>query len=561
MASKKRKALYALLFIFIGIAAFLWLRSYVFSTMGEAISQKFQSLKISGFNVQYDSLHLDWQKNVITIDQLVLKKTASDTTCLYPESITVGRIRAEGFRLIPLLLHKRLSLENVYLDEPHLVMRENSRITVDSTTQRENEFTLTIDRLFLNSARIEYTDSVTCQLTTGFKSYAVLAALEIRVHPDKPFFISANSLALDSTEVRLPKEFYTFQIKQTSINFSKRTLQVDTVRIIPDLGKQEFGRKFGYEIDRFEGVIPFVRLSGFSFSFRDSTVIRSAVADIQFYLKVFRDKRLPFQYKVKRLPIAQLQHLPFTLRIDSLKITKSYVQYEEFVKNAMDPGKIFFDDLSATLYNINNQSLKGNMNLFARASLMGKGDINLLVTFPWDSTKNARLRGTLKNFSIPEINSMLTPSTNIKVESGDMKNLSFGFLFNSVRSDGEIALNYRDLKLVTFKEDDKKTGVLKKDENNEFEKDNLKTFIMNTFIFRKNMDENVPEEKRTGTVMFNRDESRSVFNFWVKSLLSGIKSAYNLDKASAKKIQRDEKKEEKLSKRQMRKQRKADKKG
>lgn len=559
MASKKRKALYVLLFIFIGVAAFLWLRSYVFSTMGETISQKFQSLKISGFTVQYDSLHLDWRKNVITIDHLVLQKTAHDTTCLHPEFITVGRIRAEGFRLIPLLLRKRLSLENVYLDEPHLVMRENSRLMVDSATQRENEFTLTIDRLFLNSARIEYTDSATCELTTGFKSYATLAALDIRFHPDKPFFISASSLTLDSTEVRLPKKFYTFQIKQTRINFSKGILQIDTIRLIPELGKQEFGRKFGYETDRFEGVIPFVRLTGFSFSFRDSTVIRAAVAGIQFYLKVFRDKRLPFQYKVKRLPIAQLLHLPFKLRIDSLKITKSYVQYEEYVKD--DPGKIFFDDLSATLYNIDNQSLKGNMNLFARASLMGKGDIDLVVTFPWDTTKNARLRGTLKNFSIPEVNSMLTPSTNIMVESGDMKNLSFDFLFNSVRSDGEIALNYRDLKLVTFKEDDKKKGVLKKDRNDELEKDNLKTFIMNTFIFRKNMDQNVPEEKRTGTVMFNRDESRSVFNFWVKSLLSGIKSAYNLDKASAKKIQRDEKKEEKLSRRQMRKQRKAEKKG
>ena len=44
------------------------------------------------------------------------------------------------------------------------------------------------------------------------------------------------------------------------------------------------------------------------------------------------------------------------------------------------------------------------------------------------------------------------------------------------------------------------------------------------------MDGNVPEHKRTGVIDFHRDTSKSIFNYWWKSLLTGIKSAYNLDK-------------------------------
>src|SRR5690606_3704709 len=118
---------------------------------------------------------------------------------------------------------------------------------------------------------------------------------------------------------------------------------------------------------------------------------------------------------------------------------------------------------------------------------------------------------------------------------------------------GEIALNYEGLKLLTFKDEEKTDG-------DGAEKDNFKTFIMNTFVFKKNMTEDMPEEKRTGTISFVRDETRSIFNFWTKSLVSGIKSAYNLDKTAARKDERASRKEERLSKREARRLKRAEKK-
>jgi hypothetical protein len=68
----------------------------------------------------------------------------------------------------------------------------------------------------------------------------------------------------------------------------------------------------------------------------------------------------------------------------------------------------------------------------------------------------------------------------------------------------------------------------------DLKKDNLKTFIINTFVLKKNMDDRLPAEKRTGTVLFYRDTTRSTFNYWWKSLSSGLKSAFHLDKPAAK---------------------------
>ncbi|HET9487486.1 MAG TPA: DUF748 domain-containing protein, partial [Chryseosolibacter sp.] len=348
------------------------------------------------------------------------------------------------------------------------------------------------------------------------------------------------------------KEFYTFTIQQTRLDLVKETLGVDSVNVIADLGKLEFGRKRGYEVDRFEGSIPFLKVKNFTLSFPDAKV-KAGVAEAQFYLKIFRDKRLPFKKSMKPLPIDAIRALPFELEIDSLKIIKSYVQYEEFGEEAPDPGGLYFDDLYAVLSNISSTATNGNMQLIADAELMGQGDLSMAVTFPLVRNKRSTLVGSLQDFEMSRINPMIKPAANIEVESGKMKKLSFNFTFNSVRSDGEIELNYEDLKLISYKDEDK-------DNDDELDKDNLKSFMMNTFVFRKNMDEGVPEEKRTGTVMFLRDENRSVLNFWVKSLLSGIKSAYKLDKAVEKEEQRELKKEERLSRRLERKLKKSEKK-
>ena len=554
MLKNKEKYIIAGLLIFLGAAALIWIRSYLFDNIGASIDKRMQSLNLAGFNVRYDSLSINWLRNSIEIDNLLLEKNAYDTTCLHPEFIAIGKVRGDGVGLLKLIFQNVLSLENLYLNEPRIVMRQHSLLRLDSATQRENEFSLRIERVYIRGADFNYTDSIRCDIITALRSNLTLSELEMDFHPDQPFRYAIKEFTLDSVDIEMPAESYSLKILRAKMDLATNGFVADSIRVIPALGKLEFGRKYGFETDRYEATIPFLKARDLTFSIEDSTLVKATVAEIQFYLKVFRDKRLRFLKKKKLLPIAQLRDLPFDVQIDSLKIIKSYVQYEEYAEGATEPGIIFFDNLYGYLQNIDSRSRAGKTELRAEGNLLGHGNLQLFVTFPHEINKRSSLRGTIKNFRIPEINSMLTPTTQIKVESGNMKNLSFAFTFNSLRADGEIELNYEDLKLVTFKHDEKATG-------DEPEKDNLRTFIMNTFIFRKNMNEDVPQDKRTGTVMYLRDDERSIFNFWVKSLVSGIKSAYHLDKTEAKKTERELKKEERLSKREARRQKREQKKG
>lgn len=551
---RTHKAFLIILLLCITVGGFLWFRAYVFDNMGLSLQNKIDALELSGFNVTYDSLSIDWRQSRIQIHGLLLEKDVYDTTCLYPEFIAVAKVRAEGIRVFPLLFNNVLDFEVLYLDTPRAVIRQNSLLRLDSTAQRENEFTLKVEKILLSAADLQYTDSAECRLITGIGSNVDIRDLMLAFRADKPLEYSVTSIMLDRTTVTRPTDFYSYHIVKTKYDLSNKNLVVDSIRIVPAYGKVEFGRRRGHEIDRFEGLVPFIRANNFIFSPGDSTELKIGSAEVRFYLKLFRDKRLPFKKVPKPLPVDAIRQLPFKLHIDSLRITNSYVQYDEFPEEASEAGGIFFDNLYATITNFTNSSETGDAHLVAQAALMGTGKMSVSVKFPLTPGKRSSLNGELVNFPIARINPMLGPSTNLKVESGHMKKLAFNFTFNNERSDGEIGLNYEDLKLISFKTDEKSTAKAK-----ELEKDNLKTFIMNTFVIRKNMDEDVPEDKRTGTVMFERDKYRSIFNFWSKSLLSGIKSAYNLDKVAEKQSAREQKREERLARRQERKAKKEEK--
>ena len=543
MRKRTKNTIATLILIIISITALVMIRSYIFHSVRSKVQQKLEALNKGEFHVQYDSIYIDWRKNIIVIDNLNLKKDAYDTTCIYPEFISAGQVRIEGFRLLKFVFKSNLSFESVHIQDPHIVLREHSNMFLDSASRRDNEFTISIDHILLSSAHLEFTDSASCKLITDFKSDISASTVDLGFHVGQPFLFKVGNLRFDSTNINLPQAYYDLNIRSARIDFVKGQLDLDTMKIIPQFSKIAFGRKKGFETDRFEGVIPFMKLSGFSLEYPDTVSLKAINAEMQIFLKVFRDKRLIHLKKFKPLPLKQLSKLPFGLKIDTLQITKSFIEYEEFLENANEPGKVFFDDLTAFVYNINNDPVEtdGETTLRAHALLMGQGDLKVSTVFPWKSGQKCVTEGSLENFSITKMNSVLESAANMKAESGDLNSLTFKFAYNSIRSEGELELNYHNLKLTSYKSDEKleKQAKRKKGkkgkETDDPVKDNFKTFIINAFVIRKNMDENLPEDKRTGTILFYRDTSRSIFNYWWKSLLSGIKSAYNLDKPKDKK--------------------------
>jgi hypothetical protein len=542
---KNKKKAFTLLTIVIVIlaAALLIGRYYVLGKIKTKIEDQLHALRDSGYIVKYDSITVDPQKNTVSVYKLTIRRDLDTTLCTSTDFFSAYFIKAEGFKILPLLLKRRLSFKSIHIDSPKIVLYKNFFAEREEPAKKDRkEFSISVENIKLPHVNFTYHDSSSCVPSIIFKSNAGVRDFILSFYKDRPAYYNITAVSTDSMDVSLPKSFYTFTVRQATLNLDLGIFDLDTLKIIPHLGKIAFGRKKGKQTDRFEGVLPYINLAGLSILKEDTVAFVAQKMTAQLYLKVFRDKRLPFKNPVKRLPIETLNTLGIGIKIDSFRLNKSYIEYEEFAEDADSAGFVFFDDVYASLKGINNteHDKKGFTEMIAAASFMGQGELKVNAMFPWRTNAKSKVKGTLKDMDFSKLNTILEPQAKVRAESGHLDNLSFNFFYNDDKSSGNLEMNYKDLKLVTFKSDEqiekvvqrknkRKKGDEEPDTDKPVQKAQLKTFVLNAFILKRNTDSNA-EETRNGTINFVRDKHRSVFNYWAKSMFSGIKSAYKLDK-------------------------------
>jgi hypothetical protein len=535
----KRKLLTLTISLILFAACLFVARFYILSKIKEKIENQLFALKDAGYTVKYDSIIVDTKRNEVNIHRLVIKRSLDSVQCSTTDFFTARFIKAEGFRIMPLIFKKKLSFESITLDSSQLVMhpaffKKEGEDETDGT-----EFSIFVHNVKLPHLKFIYLDSAACTSNTTVTSSAEIRDFVLSFYKDQNPYFNITSLATDSVNIELAKEYYAIKVKQTRLNFEHGLLDLDTIRIIPRLGKIAFGEKMNKQVDRIEGLIPYVNMYGLSLYKEDSLAIRTKKMTVQLFIKVFRDKRQPFKNPYRPLPAEAIAMIPFGISVDSLLVNKSYVEYEEFAEEADSAGRIFFDDIFATITNVHNIASRNSekMEMHATSLVFGQGKLKVHTVIPLDQNKRTNISGTLQDFDFEKMNPILVPQARIRVESGRLDLMNFQFGYNNNYASGTLQMTYKDLKMVSFRTDEKIEKKLKRkkrrkhanESNDNMEKAPVKTFVLNAFILKHNPDKNAIEE-RSGEISFTRDKRRSMFNYWAKSMLSGLKSAYNIDK-------------------------------
>jgi hypothetical protein len=124
--------------------------------------------------------------------------------------------------------------------------------------------------------------------------------------------------------------------------------------------------------------------------------------------------------------------------------------------------------------------------------------------------------GSLSKMPLTSINPMLEKAAPISIESGQLNRYDFNFNFNNSNATGELYFGY----------DDFKVSIL--DLNSEgAKKSKLATFWANKIMLNsKNPkgDKFVPV-----SVLYERDQERSVINYWWKALFTGSKIVLGIE--------------------------------
>ncbi len=472
-----------------------------------------ERLRESGITIRYSTLDVDPWAGSLSLSGLVAHDSGQDSLC--QSSVVVTGIFAEGIRLLPLIRDHKLEVETIIATKLQITYAKH-----DVQTQKPSAQGL-LDGIKVHLLQI---DSGTVTLLNNRCEKYLAAKLDIAIHKMLISGLQVDSMRWNvgsaeakSMVVHLPTEFYAFNIKKLAYSLSKKSIQVDSVRMVPMLDQLAFAQQTRHQIDQIQCTIPRINMNGFNVRESLPTALTIHRIELGFNIRIYRDKRFPKGHQVpSTLPVTFMHKLPFLLKIDSINILPSDVTYVEVPEMGGPPGSISFNGLVATIANITTDSV-GESVMQVNSRFMDTGSLDARFVFPMEPGKPNTVRATLSNFSIPSVNKMLLPLESLEIQSGELQSLNLAFQYDDLEATGEISLLYKHLKIRSVNRDQKHSTK------------SLATLLINTMV-QNNMDRTDQKDKRTGTIYWKRDPQSGLPSYWWKSILSGLKSVYSLEK-------------------------------
>ncbi|MDW7695970.1 hypothetical protein R9C00_25860 [Flammeovirgaceae bacterium SG7u.111] len=331
-------------------------------------------------------------------------------------------------------------------------------------------------------------------------------------------------LKLKNYHYILPDSLHSIDLGEVGFSTGEKLLYVDKFRFNTTVGKYEIGEIMGHETDWMNFKADRIALKNFQF---DSLVVANKIMANQLDVNklsgdIFRDKRPPFPKNNKPpLPQEAIKNLSTYLKIDTVFIHRSRISYEELAVGGKQTGKIDFLDMNIWGYNLTNDSVAVANNeafqLYASTEVMGNGHLDAAFNFQLGSEKNAfTYQAELHEMDLRRLNPILENVAFAKINGGTAKKLLVKVQADDEYADGIMKFYYNDLKVTLINKETQKTGFGL----------GIASFLANSLVVKSDNPRFLFLKR--GKIYFERIEHKSVINYLVKTLLSGVKHSVGL---------------------------------
>ncbi|TVR28504.1 MAG: hypothetical protein EA390_11850 [Balneolaceae bacterium] len=402
-----------------------------------------------------------------------------------------------------------LTLDGIDLD----LVRSSDRRLTDSTPVTEplhvaiSEITITNSRVYIFHDR---SGSAPTYSTNNL--YLWINNFEVQ-DPEKPLYTYFENFRIEADSFNHLTEdgFYEVSIEGLRADSKEKTLYLSKVSNTPLLTPFQIASEVGFERDVYKIDGGPHLFTGFDIkSWMKSGDIHIGYAELNgLSLEIERDKTLEIEPRENRpLLNRQFKDLPFSFHADSIAWKSGLLSYTEMFHEEDRIGAILFTDIDLILTPVQNRSELDAIIVQANARFMEASNLVAEFEFYPSEMGNHSVTASLSEMEFMELNSTLENLALVRVIDGNLKSLLLSFQADDNRATGEMTLIYENLEL-RFLDDEMAQGNISR----------IKSFIAKTFAIHSS---NNDEELRLGMVDYEREKDRSMFNFWWRSIETGL---------------------------------------
>lgn len=470
----------------------------------------------------------------IRLEHLVLFQTDSlqsvQNQPFLIDSLSVPLAVASGIKIWSFLFGDALKIGSVSIREPFLKgvkttssINPTSKKVKETLYQRIHSFVdvLEIDGFSVEGFSAIITNSSASQHPIASLGNFSLRFSDIRIDSTSPQRTRLPSSTFegsaDSLQWTPPSGMYQFRLARLRFSSTDSLLDVQHFVINPLYPRYEFSRKIGHEATRID-----LQTDSIAFHSLDlpalveqQKLLASHITIADSKLEVFFSKALP-SGKLHKLvfPHVLFRRLETPVQVDSVIVSNADIRYIEQSKLAPQPGSVSFENTSAVIRNLDNTTNEKAITANASTKVMGTGLMKMDFRFPPNSSGTHYISGYVGPMEMEVLNPVLKYLALAQITSGKIDSINFKMELRPQKSTGILKMDYSNfhIKMIDIGKQGKKS------------EDVIKTFLTNVIAI-KEKDE---PPLREANISYERVLHKGIFNYWWKSLLSGLKDCVGL---------------------------------
>jgi hypothetical protein len=464
---------------------------------------------LAGYRIRAEGLTINSNRKVAEIQSLGLLSDKHDN------QIAIASMKITGLDIDGLLNKQTLKAKRIMIGKSKVVVNKKKKL--DPEVLPFDLKKINADIFQVENASVSYTDKVTmCTFLASVSLHGFIV--------NKPFDQSDlhfNSLKGILSAIRYSDNTY-HDVEARKVELDNEKIEIDDLKIIPQLGKYQYGRKLRYQADWVQASIAKIEVNKPDINqLLHQKLLAEKITVSKAKAYVFRDRRLPRSQKIIPLPVTYMKTIPLDLRVKTFELASCTVTYEEYPREGYkQTGILRIERASAIVSPLINHPMASDppyMTMNVQGSIMGSGTARGTILMPLQKNKPYHIKGTIERLELTKLNSSSENLGKIRIKSGFLDFLAFDFTMTEERSTGKIVGAYHHLIIQQLKKHTEEKNVA-----------DFASFMLRHLIIPLTKDKSLPEKKRTGLVNYQRDPTRLVSHYFLQSLLMGVKKSFTL---------------------------------
>lgn len=469
----------------------------------------------SEYFITYKNLNVSLLTSNIAANEIVIVPKAALKDSINKAGIygKVRNIEVKNFKIWDLVFSDKLKARSIIIQNPKVILySKNEKENIRNSVVKPFEKIISVSDVFLNHGdlkiiNVESNKAVLSVNNINFNLDGIV--ITDKTLKDKiPFRFNDYTLNCDSLYYH-PNDFY--HIKTHRIRTTKSDLTIDKFEMLPTYSRQEFVSKLSKEKDIYTLLCDSIKVSKLNWGFNneDMFVHCNSIALEHASANIYRSKEPTDDLSKKFLYNKLLRELKFDLKVDTLKVRNSILEYEEEKSFEFGAGKLVFNSFNLTATSIFSGFKKTKLpNLNIKIDCRFMNDSPFHVNWKlnvMDKTDGFNINGRLTNFDAEKIIPFSKPYLNVTTK-GTLDEVRFNFTGNDKISEGDFKIEYDDLKFTIYKKDDRK------------KKNKLLTFVAKIFVKKDTKD-----KLKEAQIAIDRIPEKSFYNLLWRSVQEGLK--------------------------------------